>query len=164
MWTKLKKSWMNNPKGTFINLNESTALRLIEYNIAETCDPPESNPKKNVYFPKVNIDPGEVAMVNDINRMHRKELIEFINENNLKVDLKTVMIIPDKKYPNDKTKSKHISTLKLLSNLRTEVAAESCKANLRFEIEEEDGKKDITIPRKPNLGKDKMMKQSPVEK
>jgi len=163
MWVELKKIWMNNPKGTRINLNETVGTRLIGCGTAEVCSIPEKNPKKTIYFPEKKIDQGEVDIVNSINAMNKKGLLEFIKENDLKVDLNIITIYPDKKYPNDKNRARHITSPKLLSNLKTEVAMAAVKSNLRFEDEEEK-KEDIVVPRKPNLGKNKMMSSSPVSK
>ncbi|HUX80444.1 MAG TPA: hypothetical protein VMW10_11990 [Alphaproteobacteria bacterium] len=152
MWIKLKREYQGNPKGTIMNLGEQTANRLTSCKNAMNCEAPETPATKSIYFPKTNIDKGEVAIVDAINGMIRSELLEFIEDNNLDVALDILV------NPEETNKIKQFRKIKILANLRTEVAEAAIQAGLRFELD------DNIIPKKPNRGSDKMMRSSPVEK
>lgn len=137
MWMKLKRMWINNPKGTIIPLAEVIGIRLQRTGVGESCNPPEKVSTKSIYFPGKKVDAGETEMVNGINNMTRVELINFIEENELGIDFKNL----------------------ILADLRAAVTQAAINFRLRFEDEEE-----IKIPVIKKRGQDKMMKISPVIK
>jgi len=145
---------MGMPKGTIMNQQEIIATRLKGSNAAVDCEAPEQNPTKTVYFPATDVDIDDVALERKILDMNREKLIAFIEENGLDVPLTHQTNKGEKDTDGHAVKPAY--AIILLANLRSDVCTAAVKAGL-----ERSKKKPGP---KPNIGKDKMVKESPVTK